>query len=395
VELIDRSGVAEGSLTVSGAVLTLLSLMNGRRSRPDIQAEFLRRTGRMLFSDELDGLITEMDQARFLAGPGYETRWKELTREYRDGPMRTLRDAEALGAPPDRLSKYLEAILTGEPASQGVSLAARDAGRRAEAGKLVGLIAPHLDYARGGPCYAAAYHDLADRTDARRFVILGTNHFGRGGGVVGTRKDFQTPWGVAAHDEAFMRRVDERCGARLCDFEYDHVGEHSVELQVVLLAHLLQDRGYSIAPYLCSDPCGATDTNPHDDRGAILREFAQALRAEIDADDTPTCVIAGADLSHVGRYFNDPHELGEEYLGAVERSDRAALARVIEGEAEAFRASVAETNNATNICSVGCVFAIATAMNGRASPALVHYHQAIVEKLQNCVTCAAIAYVAE
>lgn len=383
VELIDRSGVAAGVLTVSGAVLSILSIMNGRRSRADIQAEFMRRAGRMLFSDELDELIEQLDQAHFLAGPGFEARWAELTRQYREGPARKLRDAEALGAPTGKLRAYLDSILSCLP----------NGARRTTGGNVVGLIAPHLDYDRGGPCYAAAYRGISERTDAERFVILGTNHFGRAGGVVGARKDFETPWGTAAHDESFMRRVEARCGVDLCEYEYDHVREHSVELQIVLLAHLLRDHTFTVAPYLCPDPCGPTGTKPHDGRGADLREFALALRAEIESDDTPTCIIAGADLSHVGRFFNDGHDLDAAYLGAVEASDRSALAHVTQSDPEAFRTCVAASSNASNICSVGCIYALSIAMEGRAVPTFLHYHQAVVKDMQNCVTCAAAEYV--
>jgi hypothetical protein len=384
VELTDRSGVAESVLTVSQPTLSILSMMTGRRRRSDIQAEFMRRHGQMLFSDDLDQLIEQLDQAHFLEGPRFEARWDDLTRQYRASGVRRVRDVGALGAPVEGLGDYLDSVLSrrsGEP-------------RHVNTANVVGIIAPHLDYDRGAPCYAAAYRDLFSRVEAARFVILGTNHFGRGGGVVGTMNDFETPWGSVPHDADLMRRMNERCGD-LCAYELDHVREHSVELQVILLKHVLGDRPFTIAPYLCPDPCGSMEGRAGDGprRGASgLREFALALREETATDTVPTCIIAGADLSHVGRYFNGDRNLDAAYLRDIEASDRAALRHVVEGDPEGLRHRIASTSNATGICSVGCIYALATVMQGRAAPTLLHYHQAVVEKLQNCVTCAAVEY---
>ncbi|MFQ5412469.1 MAG: AmmeMemoRadiSam system protein B, partial [Phycisphaerae bacterium] len=260
--------------------------------------------------------------------------------------------------------------------------------------RVVGIITPHLDYERGAPCYAVAYRDLVRRTAATRFIILGTNHFGRSRSVVGTRMHFETPFGLVPHDGDFMCRIDERCGFDLREYELDHLAEHSIELQVILLKHLLPERDFVIVPYLCPDPCGRTGTAPADGNGVDLKAFAEALRAEIASDDRETCLIAGADLSHVGRYFMDDRELDSETLQQVEASDRAVLSQIVAGDAEGFRRAVANRDNDTNICSVGCIYALSHALDGRARPRLLHYHQAVTPEAQNCVTCAAMEFVA-
>ena len=381
IDVIDPSGLAPDGLTLSEAVLFVISRMDGRHSRLDIQADFMRRQGTFLFSDDFEKMIEQLDRALFLEGPRFEAHVAELTRQYRAAPTRPLRDKESLGAPPDGLADYLDALLTIR------------ASREPEAnGRVIGLLAPHLDYDRGAPCYAAAYRAIARRTDARRFVILGTNHYGRSRAVVGTRKDFETPFGVVRHDAEFMRRLDKRCGADLCEREYDHVREHSVELQVLMLKHLLPDRELLIAPYLCPDPCGPTGTAPSDGQGVDLRDFAAALSAEIAADDVPTCVIAGADLSHVGRYFQDDRDLNGEVLRDVEDTDRQALDCILKCDPESLRAAVSLTENATNICSVGCAYVLTSVLKDRARPRLLHYHQALTREIENCVTCAAMEF---
>jgi hypothetical protein len=391
-QLADPSGIAPVAFTVSGATLAILSRMDGKHDRPDIQVDFLRRFGRMLFSDELDGLIRQLDQALLLDGPAFEAHLRGLEAEYRRATTRPIHNADALGAPTEKLGEYIDSFLNNGPGPGGSATGGHETPTRIGAGQVVGLIAPHLDYARGAPCYAAAYRGLTQRTDASRFVILGTNHFGRSCCVVGTSKDFDTPFGVVPHDGAFMEAMNRRLDTNLCANEYDHLREHSVELQALLLKHLFADRPITIAPYLCPDPCGPTGTAPREGDGVDLKDFAQALGALVESDDTPTCLIAGADLSHVGRFFNDDRDLDVENLRSVEWSDREALLHLEAGAPENFRAAVADRNNDTNICSVGCIYALATALNGRASAKLLHYHQALVAEHENCVSCAAVEF---
>jgi AmmeMemoRadiSam system protein B len=367
-------------LTLGGATLFVVSMMDGRHSSIDIQVEYMRRFGRVLFSDDLDELIEQLDRAYFLHGARFDAHRSNLVRRYRESGRRPSLN----GHVPESAHKALGAYFDGLIASHG-----RD--ETASSNGLVGLVAPHLDYPRGAPCYGRIYRDLSRRTEATRFVILGTNHFGLGTSVVGTRQDFETPFGPVPVDVDLMRRMDERCGADLCEHEYDHVREHSVELQVFWLRHVLGDRPFTIAPFLCPDPCGPTGIRPRDGCGVDLRAFAEALAAVIEGDES-VFVVAGADLSHIGRYFQDDRDLDDATLSAIEESDRRVLDHLTRGDPEAFREAVAATENETSICSVGCIYAAATALQRRSTPRLVHYHQAVTADAENCVTCAAIEF---
>lgn len=374
----DPTGLATAVLSLSAPAVYAVSLMDGTRSREEIQARYMLRTGRMLFSDELDRLIAELDEAGFLEGARADRAREARRKAYRAAPFRALRSAGSPAGDDESLGQLVDRILApdGTP---------RD--------PIVGVIAPHLDYPRGEPCYRSAYAGLAERTAARRFVILGTNHFGESASVVGTRKDFETPWGVVPHDAEFMRALDATLGHDLCAMETDHIREHSVELQVVLLRRALGDRPFTIVPYLCPDPCGPTGTKPRRDGGPDLRLFAEELGRMIASDPTPTCVVAGADLSHVGPYFNDDHPLDVEGLAKLRAGDLAALRLLESGDAEGFRTAVSATSNATNICSVGCLYAAAVALARRARAVRRNYHQAVTRELGNCVTCAAFDFV--
>lgn len=378
-DLTDPSGISENALTLAGGALFAVSRMNGSNHRTEIQAQYMVRHGNMLYSDDLDRLISVLDEALFLEGPSFNGHMAKLLASYRQSGLRRLRDANSYCGPGEDLGVFLSGMLTG-------------ADKAPSPGPVRGLVAPHLDYPRGGPCYAAAYRDLPARTDASRFVILGTNHFGQSSSVVGTSADFETPFGVVRNDLRFSSRLADELGEDLCEHEYDHVREHSVELQVILLRHLMGERRFTIVPFICPDICGPGGTAPASGRGADLHAFAMALRGLIADDDTPTCVIAGADLSHIGRYFQDDRDLDTATLRKIEASDRAALDELIAGRPEAFRQAVAATANATNICSVGCLYALGVTMEGGPTPRLLGYHQAVTRDADNCVTCAAVEW---
>jgi AmmeMemoRadiSam system protein B len=236
---------------------------------------------------------------------------------------------------------------------------------------------------------------LRRRDPPHRIVILGTNHFGRSTAVVATGKDFETPLGRTATDTAFIERLELRCGVGCGDLrrhEFDHVREHSVELQVLWCQHLFGAERFKIVPILCPDPCGPTGTRPPDGQGVDLGEFAEALGRCIREDDADTLVVAGADLSHVGANFGDDRPFDEEFLRGVWERDKRVLQALEQDGAEAFRACVAEDENPTRVCSAGCIFALKAALPD-AKARILRYHQAVDQASQSGVTCAAVAVV--
>ena len=52
---------------------------------------------------------------------------------------------------------------------------------------------------------------------------------------------------------------------------------------------------------------------------------------------------------------------------------------------------IADENNPTQVCSAGCIFALATALPD-AEATILAYHQAVTREIHNCVTCAAVAF---
>lgn len=374
----DPSGLSQVALTLSEPAFFILAQLDGTKTLVAIQQEFLGRYGQSLSMDTLVELITRLEDSWLLEGPKFEAHYQRLLEEYRSTPFRPMHSAKALGLH-DGADQVFDDML-------------RDVQPAVADGRVTGLIAPHLDYRRGRPCYSTAYANLARDDPPDRFVVLGTNHFGLGGrsSVVATGKDFATPLGTTTTDRPFLERVEQRCGD-LRRHEYDHVTEHSIELQICWLQHLYGADCFEMAAFLCPDPCGPTGTAPYDGQGVDLTDFARILGETIDSDDSSTVIVAGADFSHVGRFFGDDRVLGDEFLDEVSQWDKAVLRRIEAGDASALRQSVAERENPTRICSVGCIYALMTALPS-ARAAVLGYHQAVERAVQNCVTCAAVIF---
>src|SRR5262249_28024387 len=115
------------------------------------------------------------------------------------------------------------------------------------------VIAPHIDFHRGGPAYAWAYRELAERCPADLFVIFGTCHAGMAEPFALTRKDWETPLGPVHVDQPFVDAVEARSGVSCFRSESAHRTEHSIEFQAVFLQYLFGGRrDFTIVPALTS-----------------------------------------------------------------------------------------------------------------------------------------------
>lgn len=377
----DPAGLAEGPIIISPAGLFILSLFDGRRDLAAIQQGFADQFGQPLPLARLEQMIQQLDVARYIDSPRFAAYYAEQVQAFADAPVRRSGDPESFGAGPDGLSRLIDRMLGGATVNP----------RPTPGPRLVGLIAPHLDYPRGTPCYQRAYETLAEAGPIDRVVILGTNHFGQAASVVATGKDFATPLGTTKTDRVFLDRLQKRCGVDLCRQQYDHQHEHSIELQVLILQHLYGPLNFEIVPVLCPDPCGPTGTAPFDGQGIDLRVFAGALRETLVDDDLRTVVIAGADLSHVGPRFGDQRELADGFLTEVERKDREVIDALAACGCDRFVEMLTARDNDTRICSAGCIFAVAQTLH-EARAEVLGYHQAVDADNGTGVTCAAMAF---
>ena len=303
ITLHDPTGLARGVASLSPVAFFVVSHFDGRHDLTEIQADFARQFGQALPLERIHEMIEQLEEAGYLDGPGFERHYAQLAERYRNAAMHQTH----VPLDPEQLEAGLAAIMA-------------DAECTTKGAAVVGIIAPHLDYERGRRCYAAAYGVLRRRSAARRFVILGTNHFGRARGVVATDKPFETPLGVTPIDPQLMGAMRTRCGQALLKHQFDHQHEHSVELQVMLLQKLYGPERIHIVPLLCPDLAAEAwgEPDPLTDRERVCLRLAGQGRTspEIAAE-------LGLSVGTVRNYLSEA--IGK--LGAGNRVEAARLAR--------------------------------------------------------------------
>ncbi len=197
-----------------------------------------------------------------------------------------------------------------------------------------GLIAPHIDFHRGGSDLRVGVPGVLERSDADLFVVLGTCHAGMPDPFAVTLKPYDTPLGPVPVDRDFFEALARRAGQDLLASEPAHRTEHSIEFQAVMLQHLVGPRRpFTILPVLASYLHESLWSGGDPEADPRVPRFLDALRETMAASARRVCLIAGVDLAHVGPRFGDPEPNTAASLARVERDDRAMLESVVAGDA--------------------------------------------------------------
>jgi AmmeMemoRadiSam system protein B len=256
-------------------------------------------------------------------------------------------------------------------------------------GRLVGAIAPHIDFGRGSVSYAHAYRDLA-ACPADLFVILGTDHFGDTL-FAATRNDFETPLGRVPVARDVLERIEAAFIGDLRDGELQHLGEHTIEFQVVLLQHFLGGRPFEIVPLLCGGLQEEMEAGVPASENAEVHSLVECLREIAAGGERSVCVLASADLSHVGPNFGGDRPLTPGYLEKIADFDREILASAVAGDPDGMFRLVAGRRNDTNICGLSPMYVMVSAL-GACRGQLLDYRQATAPDRKQSVTFAAATF---
>ena len=371
VALRDRSGFTKSVAVLPIPLVEVVTLFDGEHSIADIQEMLTRSRGELVLAEELVKLAEALDEGGFLDSARFAERRQAIEREFLDGAVRAAAHAGgAYADEPRTLRAQMAGFFTAPDGPGEIKWVDGAPGATPR-----GLIAPHIDFHRGGSAYAWGYRDLAERCQADCFVILGTCHLGMAHPFALTLKDYQTPLGPAPVDRDFVEALARRAGQDLFGSELSHRAEHSIEFQAVFLRYLFADRGdVTIVPVLASfvHEALARGTRPEDD--PRVPRFLDALGETIAASGRTVCVIAGADLAHVGPQFGDPDPVSPSWLAEVEREDLAMLATVTAGDPSSFFEAAAKDGDRRRICGLSPIYAMLRAL-GHTSGDLRRYGQ--------------------
>ncbi len=348
--LRDPAGFAEQPIFLNPMLVFLLSRMDGNHSLQDIQSDYFQATGNSLPMEELEGLVKQLDEQHYLDSPGFRSFYHSLVQEFQSVLYRPARHAgSAYAEDYEELVAQFRGFFK-HPDGPGNHFSP-DPSR-----PLRGLIAPHIDFTRGGPTYAHAYKALAEHPGADTFIIFGTCHTPMPQRFSITGKDYETPLSAAKTDKEFIARLSTRLGHQYAD-DFSHRAEHSIEFQAVCLRYILGGkRDFRIVPILV----GSFHDIHSEGRTAAgdpeLQRVVGALRETIEEKKGRVCVIASADLAHVGRRFGDSSGPTEDSLREVERGDRLFLDLAAAGDAEGVFQSIAGENDRRRVCGYPSIY---------------------------------------
>jgi MEMO1 family protein len=179
------------------------------------------------------------------------------------------------------------------------------------------IVAPHAGLMYSGPVAAYAY-TAARNIRPQAVVLIGPSHFVPFHGVsVWPDGAWETPLGPIEVDAALARAIKEASDAAF-EIEAAHAREHSLEMQLPFLAHLMP--GVPIVPVLMGHQTRTTAF-------ALGRAVADAVTAA----GKEVLLVASSDLSH----YEDAHvaeQLDRVVMDRVAANDAAGLMEALERE---------------------------------------------------------------
>jgi len=369
VALRDPAGYTAAIVLLHGPLLDIVSLFDGEHTIADIQAAMMRRHGQLVERRQLEEIAESLDHQGFLDGPGFAERRAAIDNDFLASPTRpAIHAGTAYATDAEELRAMIDGFFT-PPAGPGPI-----DGRGIGGPQVRAVIAPHIDFHRGGPAYAWAYRDLAERSQADVFVVFGTCHTGMEHPFALTRKDYASPLGDIPVDRDFVEALSKRARQDCFGSELAHRVEHSIEFQAVFLRSLYADREIRIVPVLASFAHEAMLTGRRPDDDPRVPRFLDAVAETIAASGHRVALVAGADLAHLGPRFGDPAPVSTPELARIEREDRAMLEPVTAGDAQAFFESVARDGDRRRICGLSPIYALLRTL-GRGAGSVKRYGQ--------------------
>lgn len=379
VALFDPHRISRAAVTLPRRCLDWVALLTGTRTLREVQLAAAIRGGAAVPLSELTELVAALDEAMLLDGPTFQA--------YVTGPVRR---PYCIGCYPEEsaaIRAMLRKLFT-DPGGPG--LPDFDAGPSPH-GRLRAALLPHMDYARGGVTYGWGFKELAERTDAKLFVIVATSHYSPSRFTL-TRMNFETPLGTVETDQAYIDRLEKHYGDGLFDDTLAHLPEHSIELEVLLLQYLFAGRrDVRIVPLLVgsfqdrvlfqSDPAEADD---------IGRMVTALRRAEAEAGE-PVCYLISGDLAHIGPKFGDPLPVSESILAASLTGDKLIRDRLAAADPNGYFQVLVEEGDARRICGFPPTWLTLAATRPRTGRVL-HYNRSVHPTGHESVSFAAAAF---
>ncbi len=375
----DSLGLVEEGKAVPPPLYEVMAQFDGTNTVRDIQMLLIRQKGGILVdTDEVEQLLAHLDELYLLNTERYKQARQKIIAEFAKKNVRPCSHCgQSYPGSAADLKSRLDEILNSQ------ALETKPDAR------VTALIAPHIDLSVGSRVYGSAYQCLKYSSPSR-VVVLGVGHQMMGDLFCLTKKDFQTPLGVAKNDLGSVQKLWDAGHSIVSDSDFSHKTEHSIEFQVIFLQHLLPQNSFTIIPILCGPIKPSLSEYTRKTYLKKAHPFLTVLSEMLDKEDKETLLVAGVDFSHIGPKFG--HDREASYLsGYSETHDQILLKAVSEGDADAFWEESRRVEDQFNVCgfsAMACLMEVLPPSEGK----IVDYHIWHEEPTRSAVSFAAVVF---
>lgn len=348
IYLHDSLGIARDGALIPQPLAHLLSLCDGTRDLTGLRSGLLLQTGNTLPEQVILQIVEQLDDALLLENGAYQDAAADMARRFREARHRPPSHAGPV-YPGDAagLKRVMDEYCSETPASEAAGV---------PSGALVGMLCPHIDYARGHKTYAELWQRAKPSLDEIELVVIfGTDHSGGLGMLTPTPQSYFTPHGVLPTDTDIVDGLASAIGEkRAYAEEIHHINEHSIELASVWLHHFIDGRACSVVPILCGSFHHFVTGKGHPwDDGSINAavEYLKSVAAERN-----TLFIAAGDLAHIGPAFGDAAPLDAIARAKLSAEDRESMGDICNGDEEAFFERSRAELDSRRICGISPIY---------------------------------------
>lgn len=350
--LSDMTGLNPDTVAVPAAVVFVASLFDGKRGPAEVKAELAQHQV-TVSEEEILHLADEMKKHGLLETPEARRKRVQALEDFRRSGVRPFR-AEYRGLPQDPIEfgRFLNRFFK-DPLGPGEPPTVTSPKEPP-----LGLIAPHIDFFRGGPLYAWAYGELQKSRPPDVIVAFGVAHMSPRSPWVPTLKAYETPYGPMEVDAELYNEIRSALWYDPLEEEWVHAKEHSLEFQALWLKHTWMKDTPKWVPILtsafenfCEDAAPSSIESIEDG----LQKIAKVLK-ERQKKGQRIMILAGIDLAHVGKRFGDEFDIDDAWKEKIEKADRESLEKALNLEADAFFLAGAGQNEWRKVCGLSALY---------------------------------------
>ena len=228
------------------------------------------------------------------------------------------------------------------------------------------------------------------------YVLVGTCHSGLESGIAFTDKDFETPLGTIPVNRPILDAIRKETGDTFFTEDIRHLKEHSLEFQLPFLQHALgEGQHISIVPILCAFPPETLTGGEYKDLFEHIDRFLTVTKQAIQASGQSVCVIASANLAHIGIRYGDKTPPTDFSFHKCMQTDLEMMKKIEEVDPEGFAEFILREGDQRRILGFPAIFTLMKLIQREGEPRkgqVLRYDRGITDQFNSTVTYASIVF---